>query len=406
MIDYLPGWPLDITPLMAFGVMLIVGAVGGFAAHHISWLPSITGFLIVGVVIGPSGFGLLSPDVIERSHVIIDIALALILFRLGLSLDVRLIRRSPKPVIISLCESVATFVLVFLVLHLFGIPPLVAMLVAAITISSSPAVLLHVAHEVNASGIVTESTKMLVAMNNFLSFLAFSATLPALHYSSGSDWETIFFQPGYRLAGSIALGAVLGYGMHLLVVRMRAASQYRLALVIGTIMISIAMAAELRLSSLLVPLVIGVVVRTLERDTVVSAMKFGAAFELFFITLFVFAGAGLHLRDLVTFAPAVFALVLARSVAKILGVAAISRVLKRPVRDGFASGMLLIPMAGLAIGLVQTSGGLFPQHAATITAIIFGAVTVFETVGPPVAAFAFRFARETGGNDQVGPVPG
>ena len=54
-------------------------------------------------------------------------------------------------------------------------------------------------------------------------------------------------------------------------------------------------------------------------------------------------------------------------------------------------------MAGLAIGLVQTSSGLFPAQAPTIAAIILGAVTVFETLGPPIAAFAFRFAGEARG---------
>ncbi|HAF43811.1 MAG TPA: peptidase, partial [Gallionellaceae bacterium] len=59
--------------------------------------------------------------------------------------------------------------------------------------------------------------------------------------------------------------------------------------------------------------------------------------------------------------------------------------------------MLLIPMAGLAIGLVQTSGNLFPQHAPTVTAIVLGAVAIFETIGPPIAAYAFRVAGESAG---------
>ena len=51
-MGYFPTWPLDITPLMAFGLMLIIGAIGGYAAHRFSWLPSITGFMIVGFICG------------------------------------------------------------------------------------------------------------------------------------------------------------------------------------------------------------------------------------------------------------------------------------------------------------------------------------------------------------------
>ncbi|MDO8811345.1 MAG: hypothetical protein Q7J38_04870, partial [Gallionella sp.] len=144
------------------------------------------------------------------------------------------------------------------------------------------------------------------------------------------------------------------------------------------------------------PLVIGVVIKNLERETLISDLEFGAPFELFFIVLFVFAGAGLHLHELIEFAPVVLVLVLARSLAKVLGTTATLSLFKEPVRAGISSGMLLIPMAGLAIGLVQTSGSLFPQYAPTITAIILGAVSVFETIGPPIAAFAFRVAGESG----------
>lgn len=395
-MDYMPTWPLEMTPLMVFGLMLIIGAIGGYAAHRLSWLPSITGFMVVGFLFGPSGIGLLSHETIAGSQILIDIALALILYRLGLSLDIDLLWRSPGLLLTSLLESSATFVLVYFVLHLFDVPGVVAALVAAIAISSSPAVLLHVAHEVGAKGVVTESAMSLVALNNLISFAVFSATLPALHYSAGADWTTIVFQPSYRLVGSLLLGFMVAFGLHKIAVKTHQAAQYKLALVIGALMVAIGLASELNLSTLLVPLVVGVVVKNLERESVVSDIEFGAAFELFFIILFVFAGAGLHLQELIEFAPAVLALVLARSLAKVFGVAAMSTILKRPLRSGISGGLLLMPMAGLAIGLVQTSSHLFPQHASTIAAIVLGAVTVFETIGPPIAAFAFRVAGESG----------
>lgn len=396
-MNYLPNFPIDITPLLAFGLMLIIGVVGGYFAHRLSWLPSITGFLLVGFIFGPSGIDLLSHETIIKSRILIDIALALILYRLGLSLDIRLIWRSKELLFTSLVESFATFGLVFYVLYLFDISTPVAVLVAAITISSSPAVLLHVAHEVGAKGVVTENTKTLVALNNLVSFVAFSATLPALHYSTGSDWMTIILQPLYQLTGSLLLGCALAFGLHITAVRTQQASQYKLALVIGTVIVAIGLAQQLKLSMLFAPLVIGVVIKSLERETVVSDLEFGAPFELFFIVLFVFAGAGLHLHELIEFAPVVLVLVLARSFAKVLGSAAMLYLFSEPVRTGMSSGMLLIPMAGLAIGLVQTSDSLFPQYAATVTAIVLGAVTIFETIGPPIAALAFRIAGESRG---------
>lgn len=395
-MEFFPDWPLNITPLTTFGLMLIIGAIGGYTAHRSSWIPSITGFMAVGFICGPSVIGLLGPETITKSKILVDIALALILYRLGLSLDIRLLWKTPGLLFSSLLESGITFGLVLYVLYLFGIPAALAALLAAITVSSSPAVLLHVAHEVGAKGIVTESAKTLVAMNNLISFFAFSIILSTLHFSAGSDWATIILQPLYGLLGSLLLGVIFAYGLHTIALKTGHAHQYKLALVIGAIMAAIGLAQELKLSTLFVPLVIGVVIKSIEREAVISDIEFGAAFELFFIVLFVFAGAGLHIHELVEFAPAVLALVFVRSLAKVFGVTAVSVVQKEPYRVGVSSGLLLIPMAGLAIGLVLTSSYLFPQHAATITAIVLGAVTVFETIGPPIAAFAFRYAGEAG----------
>ena len=393
-MNYLPVWPLDITPHIAFGLMLIIGSIGGYAAHKISWLPSITGFMLVGFLAGPSGLGLLSYHMISEARILIDIALALILYRLGLSLDLKMLWRSPGLIFASLLESLATFGVVFYLLTLFGVPTVLCVLIAAISISSSPAVLLHVAHEVGAKGVATETGKTLVALNNLLSFVAFSAALSMLLYSSGFNWSTVFFQPLYTLLGSTVLGIVLGLSLHAIAQRTHSATQYKLALVIGTIMVAIGLANELKLSMLFCALVIGIVVKSIERESMVSDIQFGPSFELFFIVLFVFAGAGLHMKELLDFAPLVLALVVARSLAKVLGVAGITALYRRPLRKGIASGMLLIPMAGLAIGLALTASNMFPEHASMISAIVLGAVAVFETMGPPIATFAFRFAGE------------
>jgi hypothetical protein len=71
----------------------------------------------------------------------------------------------------------------------------------------------------------------------------------------------------------------------------------------------------------------------------------------------------------------------------------------RPAALSRATGLLLIPMAGLAIGLVNTTEGLFPEAGAMISAIVLASVAIFETIGPPVASRAFRMAGEVGRAD-------
>lgn len=247
-MDFLPAWPLEYNAQIAFGLLLFVGALGGYLAHRISWLPSITGFMAVGFLIGPAGIDLFPQEAIELARPLINIALALILYRLGLMLNLRMMMRERGLLLIALVESLATFAFTFWVLIELGLPAFLATLAAAIVISSSPAVLIHVAHEVGAAGPVTERTKELVALNNLFAFFAFSAVLPFAHLAADHSWTTALLQPLYRLLGSMAVAALIA----LLLVRFARytsqAPQYRLAQVVGALMLGIGIAEALELS--------------------------------------------------------------------------------------------------------------------------------------------------------------
>ncbi|MEW6165426.1 MAG: cation:proton antiporter [Pseudomonadota bacterium] len=395
-LDFLPGWPPQFNAQTAFGLLLFAGVVGGYFAHRISWMPSITGFMAVGVLIGPSGIDLLTSDALDMTRPLIDVALGLILYRLGLSLDLRAMLHDRRLLLTSLLESAATFLASFALLTWLGLPALIAGLAAAIVISSSPAVLIHVAHETGAAGPVTERAKELVALNNLFSFLVFSALLPAGHLAMAADWGKALLQPVYQLVGSLVVAALIGALLVHIARLTRGARQYRLALIIGALMLGVGIAEALHLSALFVPLAIGVVVRTLERDDLISDVAFGEAFELFFVVLFVYAGAKIRLGDLPELAGIALALIAARGAAKWLTVFAMSRWQGSAPRPAAATGLLLLPMAGLAIGLAQTADTLFALQAAQLNVLILAAVAILETLGPPVAAWAFKFAGEAG----------
>lgn len=398
-MNFLPDWPPSFNAQAAFGLLLFAGVLGGYLAHRISWLPSITGFMAVGLLIGPSGLNALTSEALDLAHPIIDISLGLILYRLGLTLDLRAMLRDRPLLVTGVLESVFTFFCCLALLSWLGLPTLVAGLAAAIAVSSSPAILIHVAHEVGAAGPVTERAKELVALNNVISFFAFSALLPVGHLAVSSDWETALLHPAYQLLGSVALAAALAYLLVELARYTRNAPQYRLALIIGAIMLGLGTAKALNLSALFVPLVIGIVVKTLEKEDLLSDVTFGEAFELFFIVLFVYAGAHIDLGLLVELGWIAIALVIVRIVVKWLSVFGVSLAFGTAPRPATATGLLLVPMAGLAIGLAQTAHQLFALEAEQLMAIVLAAVAILETIGPPVAAWAFRFAGEVAANN-------
>ncbi len=393
-MDFLPSWPIELNPMISFSVLLVAGAMGGYLAHTVRWLPSITGFMLLGYIAGPSGLNVLSVDALSASRVIIDIALGLILYRLGLSLDIKAVLRDRYLLIATMLETITTLLAVFFILRYFNVSVLTAAFVAAISTSSSPAVLIHVGHELGAKGPVTSSAISLVALNNVISFLVFSALLPIAHVEADASWKVIVFQPLYRLFGSLMVAIGIAYGLHYLILASRKAKQYRLALVVGGSMLALGLAKALILSTLFAPLALGIVVRSIEHENLVSSIEFGETFELFFIVLFVFAGANLHVHELMQYAPTAVALVFARGLSKWLGVFVAAKAFRLPNRQAISTGLLLVPMAGLAIGLVQTTDQLFPTEISTVSALVLGAVAIFETIGPPIAAMAFRYSGE------------
>lgn len=380
------------------GFLLFCGALGGFVAHRLQWLPSITGFMLVGLLAGPNAMGIFSYESLEQSRIIVDIALALILYRLGLSLDLKVVFKDRALLLVSLMESTLSFAAVYWVLVWMGMDELPSAVVAAIAVSSSPAVLLHVAHELGAKGPTTDRAQVLVALNNVIAFLMFAGLMPALYRHSSAPLSTIIGAPLYQFFGSAVLGLVLGWMLHAVALLTRKAPQYTLALVVGAVTMTLGLALTLGLSSLFAPLVLGMVVKSVEKKDLIANMEFGPAFELFFVALFVYAGANLHLSEILLFAPAAAAFVLARSLAKWTGTSVTGYLMGWPARAHLNVGLTLWPMAGMAIGLAHITVAKFPLVGAEVASIVLAGVAIFETLGPPVVARALRWAGEVNGH--------
>jgi Kef-type K+ transport system membrane component KefB len=129
-----------------------------------------------------------------------------------------------------------------------------------------------------------------------------------------------------------------------------------------------------------------------------TRVDFGGGGDVFFVILFVMAGATLHLEEVVRYAPVALAFVLARVLAKVGTVYGCGRAFGQTHREAASEGLMLIPMAGLAIGLVQTVSLLMPQIGGRVSAIVLASVALFETIGPPITAFALRYVGEAGRN--------
>ncbi len=109
------------------GLLLLASVIG--LCGQLLRLPTILSFIIVGILAGPAGFGLVGH--VEELELLSELGIAVLLFLVGLKLDLHLVRSIGKvSLIIGLAQVVATAALGFLIGWLFDLPLLLAGLIA------------------------------------------------------------------------------------------------------------------------------------------------------------------------------------------------------------------------------------------------------------------------------------
>ncbi|MCC6067649.1 cation:proton antiporter [Ferrovum sp. PN-J185] len=393
-LNFLPQWPRTENSFLLFGAILLVGIVGGELAQRTSFLPRITGFVATGLILGPSMLGLLDASMLTNVKPFTDIALGLILFQLGMQLDFKALRSDKIIIFSALVEAVLSFSLIFFVLSLFHVDYLHAALAAAIGISSSPAVVLLVIREFKADGPVTRRALDHVAINNVLAFFAYTILLPFLHYKQQADWTTIFLQPLYQALTSLVLAWFLAHACIRIARLLGRNENLQFALLVGLIISAIGLAKLFSCSNLLTLLALGIMARNLDIHNELMDIEFGHGGEIFFVLLFVIAGANLHLKELASVGWAAIAFVGIRFIGKTAGLLLLTPFSPLSIKQSSLLSLTLVPMAGLAIGLTEATSQLYPEFSKELSAIILGSVAILETVGPIVTEFALKRAGE------------
>jgi len=393
--DFLPALQPPMNPLVLFGLILLAGLIGGECARRLVALPRITGYVLIGLILGPFGLNWFDQANMDAAGVLVDLAVGLVLFELGQRLDLRWLRRDPWLGVTGLAESGLSFACMFFVLRWFGIEPLFAAFAAAIGMATSPAVVLLVTKEMKAEGQVTERALCLTALNSVLAFTVVTLLTAFVHIEYRAGTLVALVQPTYVLVGSVLLGFIAArlaiYGARLLGKR----EQRQFAMHVALLVLAVGLAEALKISVLVALLTFGISARNLDHNRWIMSINTGYAGQIFYVVLFVFIGAALRPDQFATGGLLAIGLVLSRFAGKSIGVmlfAPLSR-----LRTGSAGllSLTLVPMSGLALMLPQGPGNLYPEFGAKLSAVVLAAAVILELAGPIAAQFALRRAGET-----------
>jgi Kef-type K+ transport system membrane component KefB len=375
-----------MNELSSIAIILLLALITG---HLVKFLrvPEVTGYILAGIVMGPSVLGWINEENLVSLSVFSEIALALILFSIGSIFQFDRFRQIGRSVVLLTgAESLLVAALVFLSTLLTGQPWHVALLLGAIAIETGAASTLMVMREYKAEGPLTQTVTGMIAVNNLLClgfFLLLTAVLEltgVLARSNTSAYE-ITYDIVWQLLGSAALGYLVGLLLSAWATRVVEHGE-TLILLIGCLLLCAGLSIVLNLSTLVVSLTLGATVANLSANTGRLAQVQSRTDPPFYAVFFVIAGAHLQLGLLKSLGVVGIAYILARAIGKLGGAHIGARIAKLPPEYNGRIGFSILAHAGLAIGLVLSLARRFPELGSELSTIVLGAILVFEIVGP------------------------
>lgn len=396
------------TPVTFAGGALLLSAIfAGRLAGSVG-LPKLTGYLLIGIVVGPYALRFISTEAVTGLDLVRGLAVSLIALMAGTELQLGLIRRVGVKVSI-MCFLVAMVVFAIVGGALVAVRPLLAFMegmtwpqviavsavISSVIVSFSPTVTIAIVQETKARGPFTEFLMAFVIIGDLIVLILFAIAVGAAKASFGGGFDPgeLLGGVGWELFGSILVGGLLGLAM---LVYLRKVRRELPLFIVAVCFVSAEFGMQMHLSPLLVSLAAGAAIANLDEPQA-HKLHQGAQYAGLpvFALFFAVAGAGLHLGTLGQVGAVALGLVFLRGVSLYFA----ARRFAPPEQDvpqvRRYLWMGLISQAGVTFGLAALIARTFPTFGPDVEVLIIAMVTVHELVGPVLVRKALQNVGET-----------
>ena len=384
--------------LLDLALMIFAGMFCGRMVKHIR-LPNVTGYLIAGLLLGPSVLGLLSGDFLSTITIISKVALGFIAFSIGNEFKLSYFREvGIAPVVIACMESLFAVLFVILGLLISGQGVAFSLVLGAIAAATAPAATIMVIKQYRARGPVTKTLLSVVAIDDATALILFSlsvAIAQAVIGTAGSLAASLL-SPLWEIGGALLMGGILGF-LFLLPLRFFKKPGNRLSLIAGFIFAGLGIAQVLGLSDLLLCMAMGAVLANFSPDVGNLMDLSDGVTPPIFMLFFVASGAELQLSVLPSVGLIGIIYIVFRVIGKIVGASIGGRMCKCDKGIRKYLGPCLLPQAGVAIGLSLAAAEVVPDYGSQIRAVILCGTLIYELIGPAVTKLSLKKAGEIHG---------
>ena len=382
-------------------------------------LPSVTAYLVAGILIGPyglgrfgvAGMGFTSAENLRQFELISHVALGFIAFAIGNEFRLSQLKKIGKQAtFIGIFQAVVATLMVdatLLVLHLVlkdALPVPMAITLGAIAAATAPAATLMVVRQYKAKGKLTDLLLPIVAIDDAVGLIVFAVSFGIAKALLNGEFNliAILVEPLLEIVCSLLLGTVMGYLFHR-AEKFFSSNSKRLSLSVAFVFLTVALSmlkihlgpVTIGFSSLLVCMMLGTMFCNLcdfSADIMDRTDKWTAPL---FTLFFVLSGAELELnvfRSLPIIGIGV-AYILARSLGKYLGASGSAKLMRCEESTVKYLGITLLPQAGVALGMSVTVASL-GETGALIRNIVLFSVLIYELIGPVLTKIALMKAGD------------
>lgn len=390
---------------MNFLLMLAIALFAGLLSTRLMKLvklPNITGYLIIGLLIGPHCINIVGEEEVASLSLLIEIALGFIAFSIGSEFKIESLKKIGKNVFfITFIQAFLALVFVDISLIILGLIqgtlqenlPLVLVL-GAIATATAPAATLMVVKQYKARGKLTDTLLLVVALDDAFGLILFAVSLAiAKVFANGEviTFTSIALMPLLEIAVSLGIGAVLGLILSL-ATRFFQSRANRLIWMITVVFTGVGLAQILPISvsPLLLCMMIGAVFCNTRNDSLIILDGMERWTPPLFMLFFIISSAELDLTVIPAVGVVGIIYLIARSAGKYFGAYLGSSIVKEEKSIRNYLGLALLPQAGVAIGMAKISSEALPQYSSQILAIVLCATLFYELVGPVVTKFALK----------------
>ncbi len=389
-----------VNAILAVSILVTAGLLGGSVARRLH-LPSVTGNIVAGIIIGPYLTHLLTHEIVYHTlKPISEMALSLIAVSIASHLKIRRIAPQALSLLsIALTQALTAMVAVYFFCNFWLDNWVISLLLATIAASTAPAATLSVIRETEADGPLVKNLLSVVALDNVLAIVIFVLVSVVIGGRLGGrvDLGAQVTQAGLVLGQALLVGVGSGAIMTILARRLQEKAHF-VSLLLMVICFTTGISLWLKISPLLPNMVLGFVITNFSSANRQILTSVEDLEPFLYVCFFTLAGTHLNLALLPSLGAVGVTYILARYGGKLLGAGVSGWLTRAPKPVGKLLGFCLIPQAGVAIGLLvaMQENPLFRPYEATVTAIILGSIVVSELIGPVMVKRVLQYAGETG----------